>query len=74
MRVIKVGKAPADDGIRREAGVTMLLPVEPAWLVQAMAKAADWFKPAGKDKDPLPVDPPEKYARALLALPGDGNS
>ena len=52
VRVLKVGKAMADDGIRRDTGVTMLMPVEPAWLVHAMAEASPWAKPKGKEGNP----------------------
>ena len=73
VRVVKVGKTMADDGIRREAGVTMLMPVHPAWLVQAMAIASPWAKPTGEDGKLLRTDPPEKYARAILARVGGWN-
>lgn len=70
VRVARVDVSAAEEGIRRDAGATVLVAVREPWLVEQMARAARWLRvnPSGKF---VPVDPEPKVAKTLLARVGE---
>jgi hypothetical protein len=70
VRAVELLAAEDNDGIRRRAGSTILMPADNAWLVQAMAKSTGWYRKVGEDKF-KPVDPPPKYANGLRVRMGE---
>ncbi len=70
MRSARVTSNEGDAIHRQDALVTVQ--VGEAWLTKEMARAADWVKPSGKQKEEfVPTDPNGKYARMLLESVGE---
>lgn len=71
VRPAKLDRSEDNGGIKRPRGSTVLMPITPHWLVQAMARSAPWmrYNPiTGKLKA---SDPELGYAAHLLARAGD---
>ena len=55
--------------VRRDVGATVLIDVQPPWLVERMARAAEWDRPT-KNGETV-ADPKVKYANHLLSRAGE---
>ena len=65
IRSIQLDRSLAEDGLRRAAGSTVLVPVEQDWLVERMGQTLKWFR-ANANGDLQRADPKAIYARTLL--------
>lgn len=80
IRPLRLGRSADEDGVRHQAGATVLLPVNEHWLQKRMAQTAKWYRLAvekssdeggkGKVKE-HDTDPPLKVARLILNDQGD---
>ena len=71
VRPARVLVAPKeDDEIIRQSNSLILVPVDTYWLVEKLAKVAEWYS-FKADGDTYPADPAPKYANHLLARKGD---
>ena len=65
----------ADDAnpsaVRRDVGAMMLIDIQPPWLVERMARAAEWDKPTKNGNGVTVADPEVKYANHLLSRAGE---
>ena len=57
--------------MRRDVGATVLIDVQPPWLVERMARAAEWAKPTKNGNGATVADPEVKYANHLLLRAGE---
>jgi hypothetical protein len=80
VRPVRLGKSEVEGGVRRNAGATVLMPINEHWLQKRMAQTATWYRKAiekptqegGKGKSKMhPTDPPVKVARLILSDQGD---
>lgn len=69
VRVARLDASNGADGVRRPVGTITLVEVAQPWLLEQLARAANWFVP-GKNGF-VRVDPPSKVATAYRARVGE---
>jgi hypothetical protein len=63
VRTVTIDHSDVDTCVRRSAGATLLTPVRPAWLLEQMGRAVEWYRDNAHYSR---ADPEAKYAQALL--------
>ena len=74
VRPVRVDRRPDDanpGAVRRDVGATVLIDVQPPWLVERMARAAEWARPTKNGNGATVADPEVKYANHLLSRAGE---
>jgi hypothetical protein len=71
VRIAQLREKTEFNGIRREAGSTIILPITKEYLTLTLARMADWVKFDARSRTMRPIDPPEKIAKSLLAIAGE---
>ena len=67
MRVIRRDSMTIRGGIKRASGAPIIVPVELAYLVERLTRAAQWQTIDGRSKAPKTVDCPRKVAETYMA-------
>jgi len=70
VRMVRTEATGNGDAIRRGSGALLLQPVEPAYLVDRLTRAAAFFRHDARSGDLRAVDCPERVAKTLVARAG----
>lgn len=74
VRPTRLGARVSEDGVRHQAGATVLVEVNEPWLRKRMAQSATWYRKTvqkgGSPKDKA-ADPPLAVARTVLSDQGE---
>jgi len=74
VRPTRLQTRTSEDGVRHDAGATVLIDVNESWLRKRMAESATWYRKTaqkgGAPKDKA-ADPPLSVARTVIADQGD---
>ncbi len=70
VRPVRLERSEEANGVRRDAGATVIVPVSDRWLVQRLADSAPFLRVNAKG-DHVPADPPLEFARHLMDRQGE---
>lgn len=70
VRPVRLERSEEANGVRRDAGATVIVPVSDRWLVQRLADSAPFVRFNAKGEH-VPADPPLEFARHLMDRQGE---